>query len=618
MTLVLLVPAITAALLTMALTPLAARCGIRIGALDAPGPRKVHTRPVPRTGGVAVVLAVMIVLALLRARVWPGMPALPEGLTLGMVLGIIPIFAASLYDDIRPLAPWPRFAAQVLGACIAIAFGVHLGDSVHLFGETLYLKGLAIPLTILWIVAITNAFNIVDGLDGLSAGLALISAASMAALAIVSANTTLAVIAFLLVGALIGFLPFNLYPARVFLGDCGAASIGFCLACLALPGGLTLPASMAVVVPLLAMGVPLVETLLSIARRFLAHGFGGVLKADAEHIHHRLLQLGFDHRRAVLVLYGAAILLAGAGIASLLVTDANAAILLATLFAAAFIGVGRLGYDEFALLRSGVVLRFYDAPVLRLALFRVFVDFGLVLLAWYGALVLKYDDVGLQVHGQMFLNALTLILPWSVIVFWAFRMYHRSWRFASIGDVVDSTMAAVLCGFGAFVLNRFVLDVHASITLFLTFTALLLVVLGTARSSFRVLAHFTERNRPRGKRMAIYGAGACGLVALRELRSNGTLGVQVIGFIDDDPSKAGRRVAGCPVLGGIDGAGELARKHRLDGVVIATDKLKPENLQTALQTSSHLDLELLRFSLDMHSMHSSGTRLAELGSPVKI
>jgi UDP-GlcNAc:undecaprenyl-phosphate GlcNAc-1-phosphate transferase len=615
MTLALLLPPLAAALLALALTPLAARWGLRMGAVDAPGPRKVHARAVPRTGGVAVVFAVMIVLALLRLREWPGIPALPEGLTLGVVFGVIPVFAASLYDDMRPLAPWPRLAAQVLGACIAIAFGVRLGDSIHAFGETFYLEGLAIPLTILWIVAITNAFNIVDGLDGLSAGLALISAASVSALAIVSANTSLALLPLLLVGALIGFLPFNLYPARIFLGDCGAASLGFCLACLALPSGLTLPASMAVVVPLLAMGVPLVETVLSIVRRFLAHGFGGVFKADAEHIHHRL---GFDHRRAVFVLYGAAILLAGAGMASLLVTDANAAILLATLFAAAFIGVGRLGYDEFALLRSGVVLRFYDAPVLRLGFFRVFVDLGLVSFAWYGALVLKYDDLGLQAHGRTFVSSLALILPWSVIVFWAFRFYQRAWRFASIDDVVDSTMAAALCGLGAFVFSRFLLDVHASITLFLTFTVLLLLVVGTARSSFRVLAHFSERNRPAGKRIAIYGAGACGLVALRELRSNAALDLQVVGFIDDNPAKVGRRVAGCPVLGGIDEAGELVRKHRLVGVVVATGKLKSENLQTAVQTCSRLDVDLLRFSLDMQSMRLSDARLAELGSVVNI
>jgi UDP-GlcNAc:undecaprenyl-phosphate GlcNAc-1-phosphate transferase len=605
----LLLPAAAAGALAYLLTPAVCALARRIGALDPPGPRKVHDRVIPRLGGAAVVPAIVAVLAALFLVDVPGYPHLSPGLCIALTAGLLPVFVVSSWDDIRPLRPATKFIGQFAGALIAVACGVHLNDAVHLFGLTIPLDGFAVPLSVLWIVGVTNAFNIIDGLDGLSAGLGLISSASLATIAVMTPNPEVAVLSSIILGALVGFMPYNMYPARVFLGDSGAAAVGFYLACLALPGGATLSSGMAVLVPLLAMGVPIADTCLSIARRSLRGlqrgAVFGLFEADSEHIHHRLVRMGLDHRRAVLILYGAALGAAAIGILSLFVTASNAALLLATVVAAAFIGVGRLGYDEFAVLRRGVVLRMYDAPVLKIGLFRVFVDIALVMAAFYGAVALKYDDWDLHVYRALLLNCLSVLLPLTVATFWAFRLYQRSWRFAGIEDVVGANLAALASAGGGFVLARLVVDPQISGTLFLTYVSLLMVLVSAARSSFRVLAYAKESGRKDGRRVAIYGAGVGGTMALREIHSNEALRMHAVGFIDDDPRKAGRRVNGYPVLGSGSDLETLARTLRLDAVILASNKIPADRVHLAMLACHATDVDVLRFSVDIHSLRMS-------------
>ncbi|MGH9365069.1 MAG: glycosyltransferase family 4 protein, partial [Thermoanaerobaculia bacterium] len=238
-----------AAAISYALTPATRRLALRLGAVDRPGPRKVHEAPIPRLGGLAVVAAVVTgsgVLCFLHAR---GIHTLSDPSCAGLGLGLLPILVVSLWDDIRPLPALPKFAAQFAGAGIAVAFGIRLGPQIHLFGHEITLGFFAVPLALLWIVGVTNAFNIVDGLDGLSAGLALISALSLVLVSLLTTRYAMASASLVVAGALVGFLPYNLYPAKVFLGDTGAAAVGFWLACLALRGGSTLSAGMAVLIP---------------------------------------------------------------------------------------------------------------------------------------------------------------------------------------------------------------------------------------------------------------------------------------------------------------------------------------------------------------------------------
>src|SRR5439155_6823051 len=381
------------------------------------------------------------------------------GLALGLTFGLLPILICSLADDLRPLRALPKFATQLAGASIAVGFGIRLGAQIHLFSRTIDLGWLAIPISILWLIGLTNAFNLVDGLDGLSAGLALVSAVSLAGAALFVGQSGLAMLALVLAGALAGFLPYNIYPAKIFLGDSGATAIGFALGCLALRGGSTLSSGLAILAPMLVLGLPIAETLVSMARRLVrglrSGGRASVFEGDAEHFHHRLLALGFDKRRAVFVLYAVGLTLALTGYLSLFLSHKKAAVVLLTMITAAFIGLSRLGYDEFAVIRRGDLLRMYEVPVLRGSLFGVFIDLAIVVLAVYATFVLKYDDWRLVTNRAGATWLLAVFPPVCLASFSAFGLYRRIWRFASAEDLALCSSAVTTAVGASTVLSIF-------------------------------------------------------------------------------------------------------------------------------------------------------------------
>ncbi|HUF17224.1 MAG TPA: hypothetical protein VMS12_04175 [Thermoanaerobaculia bacterium] len=598
-----LLPALIAAAISALLTPVARRLALRVGAIDRPDPRKIHSTPVPRLGGLAVVVSVLVVLGVVRLIERTGVETPLEGseFFLAVALGAIPVFLISIWDDIRPLRPAPKFIAQFLGASIAIAMGVRLGSDVHLFGAAIELGWIAIPISILWIVGVTNAFNLVDGLDGLSAGLAMISAISLAGVSALVGMDGLASAAIILAGALLGFLRYNMYPARIFLGDTGSCTVGFYLACLTLQGSSVMTAGLAVLLPMVVLGLPLAETLISMMRRTLRRmgrgGIASIFEADKEHIHHRLLALGLDHRRAVLTLYAVGLALAACGFASLYVNHEGAALLLFTLLIAAFIGVKRLGYDEFAFLRRGVVLRVYDAPVLKAALFTVFVDMALVILAVYGAIVVKYDDWGLTRQKPLADFMVTVFPLLTLLVFYAFRMYRESWRQASMEDLLRSSWAVLTTVIAGAILCRISLDQMPPMTFFVIYALVLLALINGARASYRLLFHWTRSASADGDPVVIYGAGRAGSIALRELMSNPLLGMRPIGFLDDDIYKVGKYVNGCPVMGTSTRLPKLLAKHVINGVIIASDKIDPNSVAEIARLCSRHQVWMRNFQI---------------------
>ncbi len=603
----LLLPGLLAAVVSYFLTPKTRKLAVKLGAIDSPGPRKIHEVPIPRLGGLAVVSAMVLVLGPLCLFSFPLAQALPQDLCAGLALGLLPILAVSIRDDIRPVRPIPKLLLHLAGATVAVAFGIQLGGEVHLFRQVVNVGYFAIPISLLWIVGLTNAFNLVDGLDGLSAGLALISSLSLAAVSFLVGRYGMASASIVLSGALIGFLPFNIYPARVFLGDTGATAVGFCLACLALRGGSTLSAGMAVLIPIVVLGLPIAETSVSMLRRLLRKREVGeprkrLLDADRGHFHHKLIALGLGHRRAVLILYGVGLVLAACGLASMFLTTRKAALLFATLLCAAFIGLARLGYDEFAVLRRGLVLRFYEAPVLRTALFPVFFDLGLVLVALYAAIGLKYDDWFLVGKPILALRLMSLLPAVTVLVFWACRLYRGTWRHISVEDLLRSSMAVVLSATSGFVLYRLLLDETMEFSLLVIYTLLLLALVNGSRSSFRLLRHWKERGSPEGELVLMYGSGHGGTLALREALSNRLLAIRPVGFLDDDPEKTGRYVNGYPVLGSLEALPRILHESNVKGVVVTTDTISPERLRVARGICEREGVWLMRFTVAFRAL----------------
>jgi UDP-GlcNAc:undecaprenyl-phosphate GlcNAc-1-phosphate transferase len=578
-----LIAAAVAALASFALTPMTIALARLVGAVDEPSVRKVHGRPVPRLGGVAVIAAIGagigIALALIP-RPWDQAQMTAFWRAAG--IGLIPIVFVAVWDDVRTLRAFPKLIAQIFGAAIAVSLGIHLGPSIHLFGTRVDIGWLAIPLSLLWIVALTNAFNLVDGLDGLSAGLALISAISLGAISVVAHMPTMAIASFVVAAALLGFLPFNIHPARVFLGDTGATTVGFVLACLALAGGSTLSAGLAILVPVLILGLPIADTVVTVIRRALRdrdhNASSGMFDPDRDHFHHRLMSLGLNHKQAVFVLYGAGLLLAACGVASLFMTYTKAAVLLAAMIVAASAGIHKLGYDEFAFVRRGMVLKVYEVPVLRSVFFAAFIDVTFIVVALYAAFVLKYDEWAVATHRILATQLVAVAVAVFVPTLTLFRVYQRSWRMATLEDLLRP-IGGVLSGSAVtyFVASLFLVD-RPSLSLHVIFTILLLGLIGGSRASYRLLKHFSQADVSFGEPVVIYGAGVGGTTALRKAQTTPSLSLRPIGFIDDDPYLKGKIVHGLPVLGSLDSLREILRSGTIEGVLVATDKLPLERI----------------------------------------
>jgi UDP-GlcNAc:undecaprenyl-phosphate/decaprenyl-phosphate GlcNAc-1-phosphate transferase len=308
--------------------------------------RHVHTKPIPRIGGVSICLSFLLVVgvALLIAR-WPQAPlTLPLLPTLKLLAPAVLIFLLGLYDDLRGASPALKFLVQAVAAVMLFfgGFGIHRFDLMSTSDSLQTAIGL--PLTIFWVLLITNAFNLIDGLDGLAAGSALFSTIVMFALTLFTPDPMVSLLSVVLAGVISGFLRFNFHPATIFLGDSGSLFIGFLLSALAIAGSQKSPTIVAVSIPLVSLGFPILDVVLSVARRFI--GGKPLFRGDRNHIHHKLLKRGFSQREAVLLLYTVT---AGFGFISLVMLHhaAAVALILALTGTAVLIGVQQLRYGEF-------------------------------------------------------------------------------------------------------------------------------------------------------------------------------------------------------------------------------------------------------------------------------
>lgn len=312
-------------LLSLLFTPLVTAAALAIGLVDAPGGRKVHLVSVPRVGGIAVLLAASLALA---GVMWlhPASPGLPILAPLAPILaGAVLVFSIGLIDDVRGLPVWPRLTVQALAAGLVMASGV-LIERVTISGQTWPLGLLAWPVTLIWIVGLTNAFNFIDGIDGLAAGIAVIVGATGTAILVGRDHAPEALLLVALVGAAQGFLVYNLPPASIFLGDSGSLSFGFVLATTAITGWQKGATALATGVPLLLFALPIADAVSAVVRRSrrrrnqpaasALNVLRQLVEPDHEHIHHRLTRRGWSTRRTVFVLYGITMLLSGIALAT--------------------------------------------------------------------------------------------------------------------------------------------------------------------------------------------------------------------------------------------------------------------------------------------------------------
>lgn len=284
-------------IISFAATPLVKILAMKIGAMDVPkDDRRMHNVPIARIGGLAIFLGFI-----LSVLIFADVSTEVRGILLGSVL----IVALAIVDDIIDLPAVFKFVVQIAAALIAVGHGVIIEviSNPNIFSDIPYLKlGIfAIPVTVIWVVAITNSVNFIDGLDGLAVGVSSIASLSMLIIAVLVSEPNVAVIMAALAGACLGFMPYNVNPAKIFMGDTGALFIGFILATVSVQGLFKFYAIMSFAVPFLILALPIFDIVFAVVRRLIAGK--SPMSADRGHVHHRLIDMGFNQKQAVMIMY---------------------------------------------------------------------------------------------------------------------------------------------------------------------------------------------------------------------------------------------------------------------------------------------------------------------------
>ncbi len=309
--------------ISAAATPLVRRLALKLEVIDLPkGKRKIHKKPIPLLGGLAIYLSFVLVMLLKDGSL--------NAQEIGILIGATIIVIGGVVDDTIELRPRYKLLFQAAAAVVLIFFGVEISSVTNPLsnGDGYWNVGwLTVPLTVIWVIGITNALNLIDGLDGLAAGVALISSVTIFIIAILNNRADAAVLTAILSGAILGFLPYNFNPASIFMGDTGAQLLGFLLAAISIEGTIKSAAAFAIAVPILALGIPIYDTLFAVIRRKI--NGKPIMQADRGHLHHRLMDMGLTQRQVVLIMYLISAILGSIAIIAMQISNQRAYFILA-------------------------------------------------------------------------------------------------------------------------------------------------------------------------------------------------------------------------------------------------------------------------------------------------
>ncbi|MBI2428655.1 MAG: hypothetical protein HYV29_07660 [Ignavibacteriales bacterium] len=400
---------------------------------------------------------------------------------------------------------------------------------------------------------------------------------------------------------------YNFHPAKIFLGDSGSLLIGFLLAVISIHTETKGSTAFALVVPLLALGLPIMDTTLAMIRRLLfsllpeqRNMSGGMLTKvhsmflpDRKHIHHQLISLGLSHRNVVLVLYCVSFLFGIGAFAVTIVNTAWASFVFAAVGIAMFIGVRQLQYKEMAILSNGILLPLYEWPLVRQRFFQGFLDLAFSAISC--ALAFSLTKTGsLPIPSDEALMIVTVISGIQIAIFFATGLYDNSFRYAGIGEflqVAKACLIAVIVG-GCIVLALWQPWMNITAATVLTDFYILTSLVAGSRMSFHILNFFFERKNTSGYNVLIYGARANGILLLNHILHNKQLNYNPVGFLDDDPSLEGKRISGYTVLGGHWFLKRLLKKYSVNEILIACDTMKPEVLRRAKKIADEMHIPI--------------------------
>jgi UDP-GlcNAc:undecaprenyl-phosphate GlcNAc-1-phosphate transferase len=557
---------------------LRSRAGGRLVA--EPTGERWHERATPTFGGVGIFagfLAGVLVALATGAVEWSGEIG-------GIVAGTALLFAAGLADDLWHLSPVAKLAAQTSAAVIVLASGLE----VEIVGNTVLAWGIGI----LWLVGITNAFNLLDNMDGLAATLAAIACGYFAIDAVTQhENDTVLVLALSLGIACVGFLPFNLRPGRVahvFMGDSGSQVLGFGLASLALASSWTVAGTTfaTVLLPLLILAVPILDTTLVTVVRLAQRR--PVTQGGTDHTSHRLVYYGLSEAKAVLLLSLVAATIGATALAYNVLDNARLTAVGVLLTFVLLVQFGSFLSDLEERSRAGTES---PEPALWRALVfeprrlvEVVVDFVVICGSFLAAYILVVGGMGTEYERSVFLSALPILLASRYVFFVALGIYRRVWRYATARDVVPIAVACAASAIVTYVLLVALRPIGSfpAIEVLVVDGLLCTVLVGGSRLTLRLLPEARSLRRHR-RRVLIVGAGQSGRGLVRELHDGHE--ARVVGFLDDNPRVRRRRILGITVVGALDEASRAIATARAEEVLVTIPSAPQERLDTVVRAA---------------------------------
>jgi UDP-GlcNAc:undecaprenyl-phosphate GlcNAc-1-phosphate transferase len=433
-------------------------------------------------------------------------------------------------------------------------------------------------VTFIWLVGIANAINLLDNMDGLAGGISLIAAGFLSYFFWRSGNEILLTLSLAIAGSVLGFLVFNFPPAKIFMGDSGSMFLGFTLAAVAVAREPQASSVFAVLgVPLMLLLLPILDTTMVTFTRILRGQSPS--RGGKDHTSHRLVALGLTERQAVLILYGVAVVSGISAIALEAFSYSLSLILIPVLVISLSLFTAYLARTKVVPVvdadsRKTVILRLLTELTYKRRLLEVLMDFFFIGLTYYLAFVARFGLPLVPYNMRLYLQSLPLIIVSAYLAFFALGIYRGVWRYIGLEDMVQYAKAvglsAVLAAGGLVILYRFE---GYSRAVFMLYPLFLFLALAVSRVSFRLLDQMAGRRRQLQTKVLIYGAGDAGEMALRECRQNPKLGYELVGFLDDDPLKKGRRVHGVEVLGSLEQLDEILESSNASGLIVASQDI---------------------------------------------
>ncbi|MFC1621569.1 hypothetical protein ACFL2G_04630 [Candidatus Omnitrophota bacterium] len=582
-----LIPFLTSFALSILLTPVVRRVTIVKGLVAKPREDRWHKRTTALFGGIAIFASFIIPYVIF---------AEPTFETIGIILCASIMFGLGLFDDIVSIRAHTKLMGQIVVACLLVTFGVSI--------KVIPYQIVSVPLTILWVAAIINSFNLLDNMDGLSGGIAVVVSFVLFLCAFLDGNYAVGLPALILAGSLLGFLRYNFYPAKIFMGDCGSMFIGFMVATMALQGSWkeSTHLVMMLAIPVLVLAVPLFDTAFVTLMRGL--NLHKIFQGGKDHVSHRMVVLGLSEKKTVLVLYFISFVFGAISILSVFAKPIVTLMLVlvaavSLLYFAAFLGKVKVYPDEKAMdlkKKNGRVV--LDGMLMhKRRILEVGVDFVLICVAYVSAHLLRFEGILSPVNQDLIVKSLPIVVIIKYIVFFKFGIYKGIWRYVSVTDLIGVfkavSFASVASALMVLLMWRFQ---GFSRAVFIIDWLLLFMFISGARILERIYKEIFDRASLAGRKVLIYGAGDAGEFALREIKNNKVLQCKPVGFLDDDEEKIGRRIHGVPILGSRNDISKIVKHKEVDDIIVAIPRLPKDILEEVMSFCRSLDIGCKKMS----------------------